>query len=198
MSQQEHRIMLVSGSLRASSATRVVLQRGREMLEELGCQTDWVDLAVERLAIFNPDSSAREQPVQELRSRMIRADTFVLGTPDYHGGMSGGLKNFLDHFWHEFTGKLFVPLVASHEKGLTVVDQVLTVARQCYAWSLPYSLTFVDGKDVRDGKIMEPRLEQRLAMLARDVNVYGRLLAAQRAADLAGTDAGFLAARRHD
>lgn len=198
MNPQEHRIMLVSGSLRTASATRIVVQRSRELFDELGCDTDWVDLAVERLGIFNPETSSREAQVQALRARIVKADTFVLGTPDYHGGMSGALKNFLDHFWHEFSGKLFVPLVASHEKGLTVVDQVLTVARQCYAWSLPYSLSFVDGKDVREGRIVEPRLEQRLAMLARDVNVYGRLIAQQRAADLAGTDPGFLAARRHD
>jgi len=38
------------------------------------------------------------------------------------------MKNFLDHFWREFAGKLFATIVASHEKGLTVTDQLRTVA----------------------------------------------------------------------
>ena len=47
-------------------------------------------------------------------------------------------ENFLDHFWQDFTDKLFAQVVCSHEKGLTVIDQLRTVARQCYAWTLPY------------------------------------------------------------
>ena len=33
------------------------------------------------------------------------ADAYILATPDYHGSMSGSLKNFLDYFWSEFAGK---------------------------------------------------------------------------------------------
>jgi NAD(P)H-dependent FMN reductase len=42
------------------------------------------------------------------------ADAFILATPDYHGSMSGSLKNFLDYFWSEFAGRLlviYVPLM---------------------------------------------------------------------------------------
>ena len=48
------------------------------------------------------------------------------------------LKNSLDHFWQEFTDKLFAQVGCSLEKGLTVIDQLLTVARQCYSLTLPY------------------------------------------------------------
>lgn len=119
----------------------------------------------------------------------------VLCTPDYHGSMSSALKNFLDHFWKEYAGKLFASVVGSFDKGLTVHDQVRTVARQCYAWALPYGVTFSDKEDLQDGAPTEA-FRQRLAMLARDVSVYGALLAGQRRADLAGTDPGFMARLR--
>jgi FMN reductase len=106
------------------------------------------------------------------------------------------MKNFLDYFWHEFAGKLFGTLVASHEKGLTATDQLRTVIRQCYAWSLPYGVSFIETEDVRDGRIVSERLAQRLEMLERDARVYGQLLARQRRADLAGNEPGFLARRR--
>lgn len=154
---------------------------------------DVLDLAEEPLALFSPDSPSAKEAQSELYRRVDQADVFILGTPDYHGSISGVMKNFLDHFWHEFAGKLFVPIVASHEKGLTVIDQLRTVARQCYAWSLPYAVSFAEREDVKDGQISSDALRRRLEMLVRDVRVYGQLLAQQRAADLAGHEPGFMA-----
>jgi FMN reductase len=127
-----------------------------------------------------------------LQERVNKAEVIVLGTPDYHGSISGATKNFLDHFWQEFAGKLFATIVASHEKGLTVTDQLRTVARQCYAWTLPYGVSFAEKDDVKDGKVASDALRKRLEMFVRDVRIYGRLLARQRQADLAGKEPGFL------
>jgi FMN reductase len=106
------------------------------------------------------------------------------------------MKNFLDHFWHEFAGKLFATIVASHEKGLTVTDQLRTVARQCYAWSLPYGLSFTENVDVKDGRIASESFKERLDIMVRDVRVYGALIAQQRRTDLSTADACFLARYR--
>jgi FMN reductase len=125
-----------------------------------------------------------------------RSDAIVLGTPDYHGSISGATKNFLDHFWREFAGKLFATIVSSHEKGLTVTDQLRTVARQCYAWALPYGVAFNEDSDVRDGTISSDTLKARLEMMVRDVRVYGELLARQRSLDLTGKEPGFMARHR--
>ena len=86
--------------------------------------------------------------------------------------------------------------MASHEKGLTVTDQVRTVARQCYAWSLPYGISFMEGADVKGHQIVGEQFRKRLEMMIRDVNVYGRILARQRRVDLEGSDPGFLARLR--
>ncbi len=86
--------------------------------------------------------------------------------------------------------------MASHEKGLTATDHLRTVARQCYAWTLPYGVSFTEDEDVKDGEIVSETLKQRLQMLVRDVRVYGELLGRQRRADLAGNEPGFLAKHR--
>ena len=112
------------------------------------------------------------------------------------GGISSALKSFLDHFWREFAGKLFATVIASHEKGLTVADQLRTVARQCYAWSLPYAVSVASDDDLKNGKITNSQLQQRLEMMTRDIAVYGALLAAQRRSDLASTEPGFMARLR--
>lgn len=189
------RILAVIGSLHRNSVTRIVLAEIGGKLEATGCSVDVLDFEREPLPLYNPDTSYDAAAFPSLKKRVDDADVLLLGTPDYHGSMSGVMKSFLDHFWREFTGKLFATVVASHEKGLTVTDQLRTVARQCYAWSLPYGVSFSDG-DLKDGKIASETFDKRIEMFVRDVVVYGTILAAQRRADLAGTDPGFLARHR--
>ena len=189
-------ILAVVGSLHQKSVTRVALLHAAEALRAGGCTVDVLDFEQTPLPAFNPDTAWSQPGFAALKARVERADVLLLGTPDYHGSVSSTLKNFLDHFWKEFAGKLFATLVASHEKGLTVHDQLRTIARQFYAWSLPYGVSFVDKEDVRDGAVASDALRLRLEMLARDVRVYGALLAAQRTGDLAGTEPGFMARLR--
>ncbi|MEI6566808.1 MAG: NAD(P)H-dependent oxidoreductase [Verrucomicrobiota bacterium] len=196
MSEPVLNILAVTGSLKKESVTRVVIRHAAAAMTAAGCAVDILELLEEPLPLFNPDSARSLPGFPALQARVAKADVFLLGTPDYHGGMSGAMKNFLDHFWQEFAGKLFVPVVASHEKGLTVIDDIRTTARQCYAWTLPYGVSFIEKGDVQSGKVVSDGLLQRLEMTTRDATVYGRLLARQRRADLAGTDAGFLAKHR--
>ncbi|HEU4985099.1 MAG TPA: NAD(P)H-dependent oxidoreductase, partial [Nitrososphaera sp.] len=123
------------------------------------------------------------------------ADAFILASPDYHGSISGALKNFLDYFYEEFAGKAFGYVVASHEKGLTVMDQMRTAVRQCYGWSLPYGVSVNGEQDFTSGQLSNARIEQRLNMMGRDLVTYGRLIRGQFLQDLAGSDSETFAAR---
>lgn len=196
MSDKPLRVMAVVGSLNKNAVTRVVIQHAAEKLRASGAEVDILDLLGEPLALFNPDSAHSAEGFENLKRRVEQADAYILGTPDYHGSISSAMKNFLDHFWQEFAGKLFATIVASHEKGLTVTDQLRTVARQCYAWTLPYGISFAEKADVQDNRIVSDALQMRLDMMLRDLRVYGALIAQQRRADLAGRDPGFLARHR--
>src|ERR1044071_1754637 len=188
MAEPPLNILAVVGSLQRDSVTRAVIGHVAARLRSEGCAVDVLDFKKEPLALYNPDTAHELPGYAELKKRVERADVVILGSPDYHGSVSGAMKNFLDHFWHEFAGKLFATIVASHEKGLTVTDQLRTVARQCYAWTLPYGVAFAGNADVKDGKIASDQLQKRLDMFVRDVRVYGTLLARQRRTDLAGSE----------
>lgn len=189
-------VMAVVGSLKEHSVSRIVLEHLAAKLREAGCAVDMLDLARTQLPLFNPDSTKKSPEYSALQARVAKADVFILGSPDYHGSISGALKNFTDYFWAEFTGKLVVPVVASHEKGLTVIEQIRTIARQCYAWTLPYGVSAAEKSDIADGKVASQLLLNRLDMVARDARVYGTLLAHQRRADLSCNDCSFLAKHR--
>jgi NAD(P)H-dependent FMN reductase len=196
MTETPLNVLPVIGSLHRDSVTRIVLKQVGARFQADGCAVDVLDLQAEPLPLYNPDTAYDTPEFQALQARVDRADVLVLGTPDYHGGISSTLKNFLDHFWHEFAGKLFVSIVASHEKGLTVTDQLRTVARQCYAWTLPYGVSFSESADLKDGQIVGDAFQQRLKMMLRDARVYGTLLARQRRLDLSGSDHCFMARYR--
>jgi len=197
MSESPLNVLAIAGSLNRKSVTRTVINHIAEKMRANGCTVDVLDLQNETLPLFNPDTSYHTQEFSALQKRVDKADVLLLGTPDYHGSISSTLKNFLDHFWHEFAGKLFATVVSSHEKGLTVTDQLRTVARQCYAWTLPYGISFAENTDMKDGQIVtDGPFEKRLEMMIRDTHVYGSLIAKQRAADLKGQDHTFMARHR--
>jgi len=196
MSDASLNVLAVAGSLSRNSATRIILAHVADRLRACGCSVDLLDFEKEPLALFNPETAYHGPGFASMKSRVDKADVFLLGTPDYHGCISSTLKNFLDHFWQEFTGKLFATVVASHEKGLTVTDQLRTVARQCYAWTLPYGVSFAEKEDLQDGRITNESFRKRLEMLARDIQVYGTLFAHQRRLDLSGSEPCFMARLR--
>jgi NAD(P)H-dependent FMN reductase len=180
------RILAVGSSLREGSYSTLAAKMALDLSKNYGAVTNFLDLRHTKLPIYDPDSS---QNIQEARHLVEWTDAFVLASPDYHGSMSGALKNFLDHFWEEFAGKTFGYICASHEKGLTVMDQMRTAVRQCYGWSLPYGISIDGEQDFNNnGEIINILLNRRLRMLARDLVVYGSLIRGQFLQDIIEDD----------
>lgn len=173
----------MAGSLRQGSYSTQALRIALENAQRYGAQVRLLELSKANLPMYLSGDSG-----VEVAEAVGWADSFVLASPDYHGSMSGALKNFLDHFYEEFAGKVFGYIVASHEKGLTVMDQMRTAVRQCYGWSLPYGVSIYGEQDFANGKMVNARIEHRLKMMARDLVVYGKLIRGQFLSDLGGIE----------
>src|SRR5262245_37392591 len=106
MAEPPLKILAVVGSLHRDSVTRAVVANAAEKLRAANCTVDILDFEKEPLALYNPDVAHDLPGYAKLQARVADADVLLLGTPDYHGSMSSAIKNFLDHFWHEFAGKL--------------------------------------------------------------------------------------------
>jgi NAD(P)H-dependent FMN reductase len=191
------KVLGVGSSMREGSygtrALKIVLDR----MVKLQAETHLLDLRKVKMPTFNPNSSVQSgKRMREVTEEVNWADVFILATPDYHGSMSGPMKNFLDHYWQEFAGKTFGYICTSHEKGLTVMDQMRTAVRQCYGWSLPYGISVNGGEDFNEaGEIVNSLLAKRLRILARDLIVYGKLIRAQFLQDLSSKESDTFAAR---
>jgi azobenzene reductase len=177
-------VLGVGSSMRQGSYSTTALNIMLDMAKGNEAETKLLDLRQTNLPMLYAVKDDTHE-IGQVTELVEWADAYILATPDYHGSMSGSLKNFLDYFWSEFAGKTFGYIVASHEKGLTVMDQMRTVVRQCYGWSIPYGISINPEDDFNDKKeVINRKLWSRLDMLARDLVVYGKLIRKQFVNDL--------------
>lgn len=192
------RVLGVSGSMQDNSTSARATQLILEACRNQGAQTRMLDLHEADLPMFRSKTSHANHVDHAGRSSaddaVNWAQALVLVSPDYHGSMSGAMKNFLDHYWKEFAGKLFAYGCVSNEKGLTVMDQMRTAIRQCYGWSLPYGLS-ISGEDWDESGMQNVAMAQRVLMMGRDLCVYGVLISDQFSRDLQSNNSDTFAAR---
>jgi FMN reductase len=190
-------VLGVAGSMRQESYSTRALKMVLEEAKKYNAESYMLELRKINLPLYDPSeitpdefSSNNNNLVLERITTSLRwADVFVLASPDYHGSMSGGMKNFLDYFWEVFAGKTFGYIVASHEKGLTVADQMRTAVRQCYGWSMPYNISINGERDFDSkGNLVNSALAKRIKMLARDLVTYGTLIRRQFLQDVANQE----------
>ncbi len=191
------KILGVASSMREGSYGTRALKTVLDAAGKLEAHTRLLDLRSIRMPMFNPDiSNEHHEQLEKVIEDLNWADAFVLASPDYHGSMSGAMKNFLDFYWEEFAGKTFGYICSSHEKGLTVMDQMRTAVRQCYGWSLPYGVSINGEEDFNEkGEIVNSLLVKRLKILARDLVVYGKLIRGQFLQDISTEVSDTFAAR---
>ncbi len=193
MMRDTFNVLGVAGSIRQGSYSTRSLKIALEYAKKQGAEVRLLDLNTVVLPLYNPSAPASKQ-VEHTTEAITWADAFILASPDYHGSMSGALKNFLDYFYEEFAGKVFGYIVASHEKGLTVMEQMRTAVRQCYGWSMPYGVSINGPQDFTGDEIRNTRLSNRLRMMTRDLVVYGRLLRDQFVRDFGSNEPDTFAA----
>lgn len=169
--------------MRKGSYSTQALAIALEHVKKQGAEVRMLELIKTVLPLYDPNAPESTE-VELAKEAVAWADAFILASPDYHGSISGALKNFLDYFYEEFGGKIFGYVVASHEKGLTVMEQMRTAVRQCYGWSMPYGVSINGPQDFTGGGLVNARLSKRLQMMSRDLVVYGKLISGQFARDL--------------
>ena len=192
-------VLGVAGSMREQSYSTRALKIVLEEVKKYDSESYVLELRKINLPLFDPSGNTLDESssstnsnnngLERITTTLKWADAFVLASPDYHGSMSGGMKNFLDYFWEEFAGKTFGYIVASHEKGLTVADQMRTAVRQCYGWSMPYNISTNGEKDFDSkGNLVNSALAKRIKMLSRDLVTYGALIRRQFLEDVANQE----------
>lgn len=184
-------IMAVVCSTRAASNSQRIAEHVAASALAAGAVVDWLSLAESPIPMMSLDGYGELQGiVDDVVARMRRADAFIIATPEYHGSMSGPAKNFFDHGYHEFSGKLFAIVSATGgSQGTSCLTHLRATVQYCHGWTMPYHVGVPEAEFGEDGALRNERIRQRLELLGRDLVVYGRLLVDQFRADLADPEA---------
>lgn len=97
MSENHTLVVGIGGTLRPDSSTERALRHCLDAVERRGGRTRLFSGADIDLPMYNPYEPARTPGAVELIDALRRADAVVVGSPGYHGGISGLVKNALDY-----------------------------------------------------------------------------------------------------
>ena len=140
-STHKPRILLLYGSLRERSYSRLVVEESARILETMGCETRIFDPS----GLPLPDDDADSNPkVEELRKLSVWSEGQVWCSPERHGSMTGIMKAQID--WIPLTlgavrptqGKtLAVMQVEGGSQSFNVVNQLRVLGRWMRMITIP-------------------------------------------------------------
>lgn len=178
------KIVAVVGSLNEQSTTYMAVSIVAKAAKEAGADVEFFDLREFPLPIYDgrSDESSYPHTVPLFKQKMMEADGFILGSPEYHGSISGVLKNALDFIGaREFEGKV-VALVGTSGGAMGATNTLNTmniICRNLHAWPLPSMpsvpqayMAFKPDGSLKDEKIQK-RLEDLGANLVRTIRLFG-------------------------
>jgi NAD(P)H-dependent FMN reductase len=181
------RMMIICGSLHRASGTRTALAIAGEALECAGVEVDFYDLGTHRFPLYDPDLDDDPEVVADFRQRAHLADGFIIGTPEYHNGMSGALKNALDYLGsREFRGKPvgLLACAGGGKGGINAINNLRTVIRGVMGLAIAeQAVVDEDDFDVAMNLTNTER-RNRVVALANAVRRYVRLLELEKAGAL--------------
>lgn len=170
-------VVAICGSLRAQSKTRVAVTTALAAAEEAGAATTLLDLRRYDLPPYNYEE-ADAGDAATLKEIVDDADSIILGTPNYHGSVSGVLKNALDYLGRDqFEGETVGLLeVAGGEYPGSALRHLREVARTLNAWTLPVEVAVPSSRrTIQDGAIEDPEIERRVRLLGENAVEYAHL-----------------------
>jgi len=135
-----------------------------------------LDLLEYNFPIMEERLHRRDDPpprLQEYASKIARADSIIIVTPEYNNGYPGVLKNALDYLLPEYERKPIgiVTVSAGGFGGLTCLAQLRLVAIGMGAFPIPASLPVsrVHDSFQEDGTPNDPAYEKRAANFLDEV-----------------------------
>ncbi len=168
------KIVGISGSLRPDSYSQLSLNWAAQRVQALGAEVEIIDLRQMQLPFCNGGSEYPEYPdVNRLQTTVAQADGLILVTPEYHGSVSGVLKNALDLMsFEQMSGKIAgLVSVLGGQPNSNALNDLRLIMRWVHAWVIPEQIAIGQAWKAfsPDGKLLDEKLSQRFDQFAQSL-----------------------------
>ena len=168
------KIVGIAGSLRPDSYSQIALKIAIEKVRDLGAEVELLDLRQMHLPFCDGSKEYPQYPdVKRLQDAVSNADGLILVSPEYHGSISGVLKNTLDLMsFDQLSGKVagFISILGGQINS-NALNDLRVILRWVHAWSIPEQVAIGQAWQAfsPEGKIVDEKLSQRLDAFAQSL-----------------------------
>ena len=168
------KIVGINGSLRPGSYSAMALEVAISRLGALGVETEIIDLRKLSLPFCNGGDDYSDYPdVAKMQQTVKSAAGLILATPEYHGSVSGVMKNALDLMsFEELSGKVAGLIsVLGGQSNSNALNDLRIILRWVHAWVIPEQIGLGQAWKVfnEEGKILDEKLSQRFDAFAESL-----------------------------
>jgi FMN reductase len=168
------KVVAIAGSLRPDSYSQQALEIAAQRVRALGAEVEIIDLRSLNLPFCDGGDDYPDYPdVAHLSQAVKEADAVILATPEYHGSVSGVLKNALDLMgFEEFTGKVAGLIsVLGGQSNSNALNDLRIILRWIHAWVIPEQVAIGQAWKAfgEDGKLVDENLSKRFDQFAQSL-----------------------------
>lgn len=178
------KIVGIIGSLRQDAYSGLAVEQAIARVEKLGATAEILDLRKMDLPFCNGGTDYPQHPdVEVLRAKVKAADGLILATPEYHGSVSGVMKNALDLMSFEhFSGKVAGLIsVLGGQSNSNALNDLRIIVRWIHGWVIPEQIAIGQAWQAFDesGQLKDEKLEERFDKFAQSLVTNAELLSKQ-------------------
>ncbi|MEV0674223.1 NADPH-dependent FMN reductase [Mycobacterium sp. NPDC050441] len=181
----------LGGTLRANSSTERAVRYCLESVERQGGRTRMFAGPDLELPMYAPHSLERTPAALEFVSALRDADAVVVGSPGYHGAISGLVKNALDYIedlredprvYLDNTPWGCISCAYGWQAAVGTLGQLRSIGHALRAWPTPLGVAINSADQIWDesGELTDGPVRSQLDMLANQVLTFARSSGAAR------------------
>jgi FMN reductase len=173
-------IVAVGGTLRPGSSTEKAMQHVLKAAARAGARTRLISGAALELPMYQPENPGRTAAARDLVAQLALADGIILGSPGYHGSISGLIKNALDYAEDlrgdprpYFSGRAVgcIATAGGWPGAVNTLSALRDIVHALRGWPTPMGAAINSSEAVFDGsgQCVNPRVAQMLDLIADEV-----------------------------
>ena len=178
-------IVAVGGTLRANSTTERAMRYVLDAAQRAGARTKLISGSSLQLPLYQPDNPERSDAARDLVAELALADGIILGSPGYHGSISGLVKNALDYAEDlrtdvrpYFSGRAVgcIATAGGWSGAVNTLGALRDIVHALRGWPTPLGAAINSTEQVfdEDGTCQMPRVAQVLELMAGEVMSFAR------------------------